>query len=179
MQLDKHEVADFKYDNSFLKISAQKYLSKVFLIPNLGIYIISQNFTMRQIWGCRFQIFKPQNMQIQHFWSQIKGFFFCTKLFNKANWRALILNMTMIFLNYCPKYPNKAFLVSYLIILIFAWNIAIRQIGGQRWLQIWQQFFNFPAQRPKENIFRPRNMFFALDETLFGWNVFPKFEGVD
>ena len=45
--------------------------------------------------------------------------------------------MRMVFQNYCPEHPNKAFLVANLKILIFAQNFAIRQIGG-RWLQILQ-----------------------------------------
>ena len=33
-QIDKCEGADFKYYNIFLKILAQKYLNKVFLVKN-------------------------------------------------------------------------------------------------------------------------------------------------
>ena len=50
-QLDKFEVANFKYDNRFLKILALKYPYKGFLVPNLGIFIFSQNFAIRQIQG--------------------------------------------------------------------------------------------------------------------------------
>ena len=49
-------------------------------------------------------------------------FYFCTKLCSKANSRVLILNMTMVFQNCCPKHPNfdqKLFLISNLRILIF------------------------------------------------------------
>ena len=56
LQLDKSEGADFKYDNSFFKILSQKYPHEAFLVQNLGIFIISQNFTIRQIRGCGFQI---------------------------------------------------------------------------------------------------------------------------
>ena len=44
LQMDKFESADFKYDNSFLKILAQKHPNKAFLIPDLGIFIFSRNF---------------------------------------------------------------------------------------------------------------------------------------
>ena len=44
MQIDKFKGADFKYDNSFLKILAQNYPNKTFLVPNLAIFIISRNF---------------------------------------------------------------------------------------------------------------------------------------
>ena len=37
---------------------AQKYPNKAFLIPNLGIFILSQNFAVRQIRGCWFQIWQ-------------------------------------------------------------------------------------------------------------------------
>ena len=44
LQLEKFEGADFKYDNSILKIISQKYPNKAFLV---------------------------KNTQIRHFWSQI------------------------------------------------------------------------------------------------------------
>ena len=52
LQLDKLEGADFKYDNSFFKILAQKYQNKAFLVPNLGVFVFPQNFAIRQIQGC-------------------------------------------------------------------------------------------------------------------------------
>ena len=50
--MDKLEGADFKYDNSFFKILAQKYPNKTFLVPNLAIFVISRNFASRSIRGC-------------------------------------------------------------------------------------------------------------------------------
>ena len=44
LQMDKFESADFKYDNSFLKILSPKHPNKAFLIPDLGIFIFSRNF---------------------------------------------------------------------------------------------------------------------------------------
>ena len=43
----KFERADFKYDNSFLKILAQKYLHKAFLVANVNIF----EFAFKQIRG--------------------------------------------------------------------------------------------------------------------------------
>ena len=52
LTFDKFEVADFKYDNSFLKKTiSQKYPNKAFLVSNLNIFILSQNFAIRQIRG--------------------------------------------------------------------------------------------------------------------------------
>ena len=34
LQIDKFEGADFKYDNNYLKIMAQKYTNKAFLVKN-------------------------------------------------------------------------------------------------------------------------------------------------
>ena len=42
-------ISDFKYDESFLEILAQKYSNKTFLGPNLGLFILARNFTVRQI----------------------------------------------------------------------------------------------------------------------------------
>ena len=47
LQFNKFEGADFKYDNSVFKILAQKYTSKALVVPNLGIFIISQYFAIR------------------------------------------------------------------------------------------------------------------------------------
>ena len=52
LQLDKLKGTDFKSRNSFLRILAQKYQNQAFLVPNLGIFIISQYFAIRQIKGC-------------------------------------------------------------------------------------------------------------------------------
>ena len=42
----------------FFKILAQKYPNKAYLVPNLGIFVFSQNLELRQIQGCRFQIWQ-------------------------------------------------------------------------------------------------------------------------
>ena len=49
LAIRKIESVDFKYDNSFFKILAQKYPNKAFLFPNLGIIVFLQNFAIRQI----------------------------------------------------------------------------------------------------------------------------------
>ena len=36
------------------EILAQKYPSKAFLIPNLGVFVFSQNFAIREVWGSSF-----------------------------------------------------------------------------------------------------------------------------
>ena len=62
LQISKFEGADFKHGNSFSKnlapkiskedIFGQKYPNKTFLVPNLGIFIISQYLAIGQIQGC-------------------------------------------------------------------------------------------------------------------------------
>ena len=132
-QLDKFEGADFKYDNSFLKILGWKY--KAFLVPNLDIFLLFfwQNFAVKQILGCRFQIWKwyvqlgaPKSAILAFFVPNKRLFIFCTKLCNKANWRALISNMTMVFQNCYPKHSKKASLIPNLSILTFEQNFPIR-----------------------------------------------------
>ena len=48
LYLYKLQGVEFKYGNSFLKIPAQKYLDKIFLVPSLGIVISARNFAIRQ-----------------------------------------------------------------------------------------------------------------------------------
>ena len=43
---NKFQGVDFKYDNSFFKILALKNPNKAFLVPNFGIFIFLQNFTI-------------------------------------------------------------------------------------------------------------------------------------
>ena len=48
-QLDKFEGGDFKYYNICFKILVKNYTKKAFLVPDLGIFVFSQNFVIRQI----------------------------------------------------------------------------------------------------------------------------------
>ena len=48
LQISKFGGADFKYDKYCFQISAQKYPDKAFLVPYLGIFIFSRNFSIRQ-----------------------------------------------------------------------------------------------------------------------------------
>ena len=61
----------------------------------------------------------PKLRKSGSFRPKFKEFYFCTKLCNKANSRALIWNTKMAFQNCYSKHPNKAFLVTNLRILIF------------------------------------------------------------
>ena len=43
----KFEGAGFRNKNGFYEILVQKYANKVFLVPNLGIFILVQNVTVK------------------------------------------------------------------------------------------------------------------------------------
>ena len=72
LKLNRFEGADFKYDNIGFKrqrkntqirqfwsqILALFFLHKIFAIRHLGIFIFLENFGMRQIRGCWFQIWQ-------------------------------------------------------------------------------------------------------------------------
>ena len=49
---------------SFFKFFAQKYPSKALLVPNLDIFLFLQNFAVRKIWGCWFQIWQYSGSKI-------------------------------------------------------------------------------------------------------------------
>ena len=66
-----------------------------------------------------FSISSPKIPKYDIFGLKFKDFYFCTKLCNKSNSRALTSNMTILFQNCYPKHPNKAFLVPNLKIYIF------------------------------------------------------------
>ena len=63
--LEKYEAVGFKYDKTFFKILAQKLMfmfvnidQEVFLVQNLGIFIQTWNFEIKQIWGWWFQLWQ-------------------------------------------------------------------------------------------------------------------------
>ena len=58
------------------------------------------------------------------FGPKFEDFYFHIKLYNKADSRALISNMTIVFQNCYPEQPSKVFLVIDLRIFIFLRNFA-------------------------------------------------------
>ena len=46
LEFDYFEGADFKYDNSFFKVLAQKYTTKVFLVLSFGVFAFSKNVSI-------------------------------------------------------------------------------------------------------------------------------------
>ena len=49
LQFDKFKDADFKYGKNYFQRLPQKYPNKEFLVPNLGIFVFSKKFGIRQI----------------------------------------------------------------------------------------------------------------------------------
>ena len=104
LQLDKYGGTDFKYGNKYFQNLLQKYKNKALLVPNLGIFVFSEKFGIRQIWGCFFKIWhhslkilpkKPP--QIRHVWSRIYALlFFFFKFLNLTNLRVLISNTRIV-----------------------------------------------------------------------------------
>ena len=125
LRTDKFEDADFKYDNSFLKILAQKYSNKTFLVPNLVIFCFLQNFGNRKIWGCWFQIWLYCfQIPIQKYPNQtflvrnLRIFIFPPNFATRQVWRCCF-QIWQYFQIPAPKYANLAFLVLNLGIFIF------------------------------------------------------------
>ena len=46
LEFDYFEGAAFKYDNSFFKVLAQKYTTKVFLVLSFGVFAFSKNVSI-------------------------------------------------------------------------------------------------------------------------------------
>ena len=90
----------------------------------------------------------------------LRIFYFCIKLCNKANSRALISSMTMVFQNCCLKHSIKVFLVPILRIFIYGTKLEITQMQ-RYWFQIWKWFFGIPAQK------YPSKAFFVLNVSIF------------
>ena len=96
----------FQIWQQFFKILAQNNPNKAFLLPNLVIFVFSQNFAIRQIWGCWFQIWQycfhsnssPKIPKSGIFGPKFRYFCFSFVKFCKStNFRVLISNMTIVF----------------------------------------------------------------------------------
>ena len=138
MQLDKLETANFKYDNSIFKILRQKYPHEALLFPNLSSFIISRNFSIRQIRGWWLKLWQ--------FFFQISAPKYPNKAFLVPNFKHFCFFRGILLLgkfegakSFCKvlaqNYPHEPFLVPSLGIFIVSWNFAIKQIRGC-WIQI-------------------------------------------
>ena len=87
LQFDKAVGAEIKYGNNYFESLLQKYLNKAFLFGNFGIFVFSEKFGIRQIWGRCFQIWQyswkfvpKKNTQIRHIWSKLYVLLFLFKV---------------------------------------------------------------------------------------------------
>ena len=118
MQIDKFEGADFKYDNSYLKILARKYTNKAFLVPNLGIFIFWWNFVIRQIWRCWFQRWEyyfqipAQELPTKAFSFPNLGIFVFPQNFAKDKFEGADFKYDNYLKILAQKYTNKAFFIQ-------------------------------------------------------------------
>ena len=77
LQLDKFEGADFKFDNIFFQIPAQKYPNHTFLVQNLDFFFLRKicNQTNLRVLISNMTIvfsnLQPKNTKIRHFWPDI------------------------------------------------------------------------------------------------------------
>ena len=55
LQLHKFDGADFKYDNSFFKISAQNIQYKIYIVPSLGVLFFRKIFVLGKFEGADFK----------------------------------------------------------------------------------------------------------------------------
>ena len=123
--------ADFKYDNSFLEFLPKNTQISHLLVPNLGIFIFSQDFTIRRIWGYWFQIWQ--------YYFQIPAPKYPNQAFLVPNLRILFLHLTLlqgkfrnadlkydnVFSNSSQKYPNTKFYLKTQQFLLFKWNLRL------------------------------------------------------
>ena len=134
----------------YFQIPSQKYTNQAFLDPNLGIFVFSRNFAIRQIRGADFiyenMVFKFQpeipkqgifGAKFRHFRGFL-GNFFSRFLFlhqtlqqDKFEDAVHISNMTKVFLNSTPKIRKLGIFGSSFKDFYFAPNVAIRQIRGR------------------------------------------------
>ena len=101
----------------FRNLCHKKYPNKSFWVPNLGTFVLSQNFAIRQIWGCWFQLWQCHfQIPVQKYWN------FCTFIFS---WNLAIRQIRGKFEgNFRPKYRNLTFVVRNLGIFNFCTKLS-------------------------------------------------------
>ena len=120
------------------------------------------------------RIFSNSNPKIPKsgtFSPKLKGFYFCTKLCNKANSRTMISDMPIVFSNSSPKieYANQDFWSQIQAFLLFSRNFGSRQIRG-----VGFKFDNIVFKSQPKNI-QIRHFWSQIQAFLF----FPKFLQLD
>ena len=127
---DKFQGADFKHDNSFLKLYSKNTQLRFF-------FVFLQNLQLDKFKGADFKYdnsffknFSPKIPKYVIFCSKFKDFHFCSNICNKANLRVLISNMTVFFQNSSQNTQLRHYWFQILKIFIFEPNFAIRQIQG-------------------------------------------------
>ena len=118
----------------FLKILAQKYPNKAFLVPNLDISFFHKILHLDKLEGADFKYdniffkFQPKNIQIRHLWSTIQGIYVVfMKFCNQTNSRVLISNVAIVFLKFQSNQTNSR--ISNMAIVLSNYSPKIRQLG--------------------------------------------------
>ena len=89
-----------------------KYPNKPFFVPNLGIFVFSRNFVVRQIWGCWFQTWQKffktlaQKYLRKAFLVSNLAIFIISQNFAIRQIRRCCFKIWQMFLNSSPKIPK-------------------------------------------------------------------------
>ena len=144
------------------------------MVPNLGIFVLSQNFAITQIPGCWFQIWQhcfqipaKKIPKWRVFSPKYKDFYFRTKLLFWQNWRVLISNMTMAFSNLSPNNqipPQKSKFCTKCKYFYFCKRFRIMKNLRIQIFRMTIVFSNSSLKIPKNDIFCEKSSFF------FTWN---------
>ena len=131
LELDKFEGGDLNYDNSFLKFYLKITQKNAFLVPNLGIFVFSQNFSIRQNWRWWFQtwqfcfeILAHEYPKKSFFVANLGIFVFSEMLAIWQIWGWWFQIWQYVFKILVQNYTKKAFLVPTLGILFFLAKIS-------------------------------------------------------
>ena len=126
------------------------------MVPNLGIFVFSRNFAIRQIWGCWFQkwhFLSNSRVKIPK-WGisgpKFKDFHFYTELNNKTNSMTLTFNMAITFSYSSPKTQKLAFVVPKWRIFIFCIKLCYKANSRALIPNITMAFWNCCPKHPNK-----------------------------
>ena len=139
------EGADFKYDNSFLKLLPKNPQRRHFWSQIQAFLFHSKNLQLNNFEGADIKYeFQLQNTQIWHFQSQIQAFSLFHENWQLGKFEGVDFKYNNIFSTFSLKIPKSGSFGSKFRDFYFAPNFALIQIRG-RWFQICQWLFQIPA----------------------------------
>ena len=165
LRFSKSEGADYKYGNNYFQSLPQKYPNKAFFVRNLGIFVFSEKFGTRQIWGSFSQIrqyslkFLPKRYPDKTYWSEIDALLFLFKVLEFDKSKGVDFKYENSYLKFCHKNIKTTYFCMFSVLyfcktLQFAKSEGADLKNGNNYFQsVHQKYPNKAFLVPNKGIF--------------------------